>query len=293
MATIYVSTTGSDSNSGASGSPVKSITKAAGLAKAGDTVLVSGGVYNGNVSIYNSGTASAPITIKAADGAHVVIDGSQSASGSDLVTITGDYVTFQGFEVRNAKRGGISLWETHDTKILDNNVHDSVRVGIWAGGNVGNSYNNLIDGNEVWHNVLENSSRSMTGGGWAQGISLDKSDGSVISNNYVHGNYGEGVGAMFTKDAKITGNKVYDSFSVGIYLDNAQGAVVQSNTVAHTYDTDFYRGGKPATGIEIANESGDRQLPSSGLVVTNNVLGGVGDVHYSTYGANTGLVNST
>ncbi|MGO4525712.1 hypothetical protein AB4097_12700, partial [Microvirga sp. 2MCAF35] len=88
-------------------------------------------------------------------------------------------------------------------------------------------------------------------------------------------------------------NKVYDSFSVGIYLDNAQGAVVQSNTVAHTYDTDFYRSGKPATGIEIANESGDRQLPSSGLVITNNVLGGVGDVHYSTYGANTGLVNST
>ncbi|MGO4524746.1 DUF1565 domain-containing protein, partial [Microvirga sp. 2MCAF35] len=51
MATIYVSTTGSDTGSGASGSPVKSITKAAQLAKAGDTVLVAGGVYNGNVSI--------------------------------------------------------------------------------------------------------------------------------------------------------------------------------------------------------------------------------------------------
>ncbi|MGO4526445.1 DUF1565 domain-containing protein, partial [Microvirga sp. 2MCAF35] len=51
MTTIYVSTTGSDTGSGASGSPVKSITKAAQLAKAGDTVLVAGGVYNGNVSI--------------------------------------------------------------------------------------------------------------------------------------------------------------------------------------------------------------------------------------------------
>ncbi|WP_201837550.1 calcium-binding protein, partial [Microvirga zambiensis] len=29
------------------------------------------------------------------------------------------------------------------------------------------------------------------------------------------------------------------------------------------------------------------------LVITNNVLAGVGNVHYSTYGANTGLVNST
>src|SRR5690242_17494867 len=96
MTTFYVSTTGSDTNSGASGSPVKSITKAAQLANAGDTVLVSGGVYNGNVSINKSGTASAPITIKAAEGAHVIIDGSQTAGSSDLVTITGDYVTFQG-----------------------------------------------------------------------------------------------------------------------------------------------------------------------------------------------------
>ena len=56
---------------------------------------------------------------------------------------------------------------------------------------------------------------------------------------------------MFTKGAKITGNKVYDSYSIGIYLDNAQDAVVQYNTVSHSYDTAFYRSGKPATGIVI------------------------------------------
>jgi len=292
MATIYVATTGSDSNSGASGSPVKSITKAAQLANAGDTVLVAGGTYSGTVGIFKNGTASAPITFKPVDGAKVVIDGSQTASGTDLVTIGGDYVTFQGFEVANAKRAGISLWETHHTKVLGNNVHDSFRAGIWAGGSVGTSYDNVIDGNEVWRNVKENQSKSWSGG-WAQGISLDKSDNSVISNNNVYDNWGEGVGAMFTKGAKITGNVVYDSYSVGIYLDNAQDAVVQYNTVSHSNDTNFYRNGKPATGIEICNENGDRMLPSSGIVVTNNTLAGVGNVHYSTYGANTGLINST
>jgi Ca2+-binding RTX toxin-like protein len=119
------------------------------------------------------------------------------------------------------------------------------------------------------------------------------SDNSTISNNNVYDNWGEGVGAMFTKGAKITGNTVYDSYSVGVYLDNAQDAVVQYNTVSHSYDTNFYRSGKPAAGIQICNENGDRMLPSSGLVITNNVLAGVGDVHYSTYGANTGLINST
>jgi parallel beta-helix repeat protein len=292
MAILYVSTTGSDSNSGASGSPVKSINKAAQLAQAGDTVLVGAGTYNGTVSISKNGTASGQITFKPADGAHVVIDGSQTGAGTDLVTITGDYITFQGFEVANAKRTGIGLWGSHDSKVLDNNVHDSFRAGVYAGGSVGQSYNNVIDGNEVWRNVKENMSKTWSGG-WAQGISLDKSDNSVISNNNVYDNWGEGVGAMFTKGAKITGNKVYDSYSIGIYLDNAQDAAVQYNTVSHSYDTNFYRSGKPAIGIVIANENGDRMLPSSGIVITDNVLAGVGNLVYSSYGANTGLVNST
>ena len=210
MAILYVSTTGSDSNSGASGSPVKSINKAAQLAQAGDTVLVGAGTYNGTVSISKNGTASGQITFKPVDGAHVVIDGAGTPANTDLVVITGDYITFQGFEVTNAKRTGIGLWGSHDSKVLDNNVHDSFRAGVYAGGSVGQSYNNVIDGNEVWRNVKENMSRTWSGG-WAQGISLAQSDNSVISNNNVYDNWGEGVGAMFTKGAKITGNKVYDS----------------------------------------------------------------------------------
>ena len=293
MATIYVSTTGSDSGSGASGSPVKSITKAAQLAKAGDTVLVGAGTYKGTVSIATNGTASGQITFKPVDGAKVVIDGAGTPANTDLVVISGDYITFQGFEVVNATRTGIGLWGSHDSKVIGNNVHDSFRAGIYAGySSPGVSYNNVIDGNEVWRNVKENMSKTWSGG-WAQGISLAMSDNSTISNNNVYDNWGEGVGAMFTKGAKITGNTVYDSYSVGIYLDNAQDAVVQYNTVSHSYDTAFYRSGKPAAGIQICNENGDRMLPSSGIVITNNVLAGVGDVHYSTYGANTGLINST
>ena len=162
--------------------------------------------------------------------------------------------------------------------MIGNNVHDSFRAGIYDGySSAGGAYNNVIDGNEVWRNVKENMSKTWSGG-WAQGISLDKSDNSTISNNNVYDNWGEGVGAMFTKGAKITGNTVYDSYSVGIYLDNAQDAVVQYNTVSHSYDTAFYRSGKPAAGIQICNENGDRMLPSSGIVITNNVLAGVGNV---------------
>ena len=251
------------------------------------------GTYKGTVSIATNGTASGQITFKPVDGAKVVIDGAGTPANTDLVVISGDYITFQGFEVVNSTRTGIGLWGSHDSKVIGNNVHDSFRAGIYAGySSPGVSYNNVIDGNEVWRNVKENMSKTWSGG-WAQGISLAMSDNSTISNNNVYDNWGEGVGAMFTKGAKISGNTVYDSYSVGVYLDNAQDAVVQYNTVSHSYDTNFYRSGKPATGIQICNENGDRMLPSSGIVITNNVLAGVGDVHYSTYGANTGLINST
>jgi parallel beta-helix repeat protein/VCBS repeat-containing protein len=293
MTLLYVSTTGSDSNSGTSTSPVKSITRAAQLAQPGDTVMVHGGTYNSTVTISKSGTASAPITFKPVSGEHVIIDGSQTSSGSTLVTIDGDYVTFQGFEVRNAQKVGISLWTTHDSKVLNNDVHDSERAGIWAGGSTStDSYNNLIDGNKVWHNVQENSGGSSSGG-WAQAIGLYASDGTIIRNNTSYDNYGEGIGVQSTIGAKVTGNIVRDNYSMNIYLDNAQGAVAQNNTVYHTYDTEFYRDGKPAWGIRIANEYVDRPLPSKDIVVTNNILGGVGNVGYSTYGANTGLSNST
>ena len=106
----YVSTTGSDSGSGASGSPVKSITKAAQLAKAGDTVLVGAGTYKGTVSIATNGTASGQITFKPVDGAKVVIDGAGTPANTDLVVISGDYITVQGFEVVNSTRTGIGLW---------------------------------------------------------------------------------------------------------------------------------------------------------------------------------------
>ena len=219
----------------------------------------------------------------------MVIDGAGTPANTDLVVITGDYITFQGFEVANSERTGIGLWGSHNSKVIDNNVHDSFRAGIYAGASPGVSYNNVIDGNEVWRNVKENMSKtwSAAGPGHQPGQVRQQRDQQQQRLRQL----GEGVGAMFTKGAKITGNTVYDSYSVGIYLDNAQDAVVQYNTVSHSYDTNFYRSGKPATGIEICNENGDRMLPSSGLVITNNVLAGVGNLHYSSYGANTGLVS--
>src|SRR3954447_18153514 len=75
--TLYVATTGSDSNAGTLAAPLATIQKAVGLVAAGGTIAVRGGTYalSTNIQITRSGTSSAPITLTAYNGEKVVVDG--------------------------------------------------------------------------------------------------------------------------------------------------------------------------------------------------------------------------
>jgi hypothetical protein len=79
--TFYVSTSGSDNNTGSSSSPFRSIGKAANLAGPGDTVIIRAGTYRESISLKNNGTATAPITFKAEQAGTVFIDGADVLSG--------------------------------------------------------------------------------------------------------------------------------------------------------------------------------------------------------------------
>ncbi len=291
-ATLYVSTTGNDADPGTRSQPFRTISQAAQSAVPGTKIVVMGGTYKEVVQIPVGGSPGNPITIEPAPGEQVILDGSDSPSNTSLVQINASYINFRGFTVRNAKRSGIAAWGTHHVNITNNKVYGNTRAGIWMGhSEPGQSYDNLIARNEVWDNCQENRSRTW-GSGWPQAIGLHASDGSIIQGNRVYRNYCEGIGIQSTQGVKIIGNIVSDSFSVNVYLDNAPGTIVQSNRVYHTYDSNFYRYGKPARGIQIANEYTGIELPSSGITVRHNVLIGVGDVTYGTYQRGSGLIDS-
>ncbi|MCG7391572.1 right-handed parallel beta-helix repeat-containing protein [Microvirga sp. ACRRW] len=291
-ATIYVSTSGSDSNPGTISLPYRTISKAAQAATPGTRVIVQEGVYREIVRIPVSGAPRRLIAFQPAPGQQVIIDGSGSPPDTSLVQINANHVSFRGFTIRNSTRTGIAAWGTQHVSITDNKVHGSYRAGIWIGHTeAGQSSRNLIARNEIWDNCLENKSRTWSSG-WPQAIGLHASDVSVVRGNRVYRNYCEGIGAQSTKDVKIIGNNVSDSYSVNIYLDNAPGSVVQRNSVYHTYNANFYRYGRPARGIQIANEYTGIELPSSGITVSHNTLAGVGEVTYGNYQRASGLVNS-
>ena len=80
--TWYVSTAGSNANSGKLTSPFQTIQHAADMAHAGDTVDIMGGVYHETVTVHNSGSASAGrITFQPYNSQPVTIDGADPVSG--------------------------------------------------------------------------------------------------------------------------------------------------------------------------------------------------------------------
>jgi hypothetical protein len=85
-AVLHVATTGSDSWEGSPDRPLRTISRAAELAQAGDTVLVHEGVYREWVQPRRGGlSGSRRITYEAASGEHVVVKGSEQVTGWELV----------------------------------------------------------------------------------------------------------------------------------------------------------------------------------------------------------------
>jgi parallel beta-helix repeat protein len=84
-ATFYVATNGSDANSGTDPAhPFATIQAALNQANvAGDVVQVAGGTYRGqfNTHFVASGTSGAPITLQAAPGQTVIVDGAELITG--------------------------------------------------------------------------------------------------------------------------------------------------------------------------------------------------------------------
>lgn len=272
-ATYYVSTSGNDANNGAQSTPFATISHAAGIVQAGDTVYVRGGVYNGLVRISSKGTSAAHIAFRAYPGELPVIDGTGTAASTDLVVFSSaQYVDFSGFEVRNGTKIGICIYPGSFLTISGNNVHNNVRNGIWAGySTFGTTSDITITGNTVTNNVLENQNHTMSGG-WAQAVGTQNANRVTITNNKIYDNDGEGIAFVLSDGGVAKGNEVYDNYSVEIYLDNAQTTTVDGNLAYSTGNSRYYRGGYPASGIGTANESYSTTNPLNTLTIVNNIV---------------------
>jgi len=161
----YVSPTGNDNAAGTAVAPWRTIQHAASRLLPGHSAVVLSGSYLERVSITASGTAAAPITIRAASGADVKLLG---------FNISGSYWVIDGFDISNQSNNtdgyGIYVFgaASHDT-ISNNYIHELCHEGIFmepavsyiavinnriwraemAGAQV-DGVHDLIAGNQVW-----------------------------------------------------------------------------------------------------------------------------------------------
>lgn len=295
-ATYYVATNGSDGANGSQAAPFRTLTKAVGLLRAGDVVHVRGGVYKETVQITVKGTADSRIVIQSHPGEMAIFDGVGTGRNVNVITLyKSAYVDLSGFEVRNAGQIGICSWGSNNVRILNNKVHHSFRNGIYVGWDAfGVSYDNVVDGNTVYNNVLENANRAFPNGGWATGVSMNYTDRGRVTNNRIYENDGEGIVTILSKYTLIEGNELSDNFSVGVYVDNSRFVKVNANLIYSTGNSRYYRIGYPASGMATANEYYDHALPSSDNTFTNNiVINSRWGFFYGAYDAGGGLKNAT
>jgi chitodextrinase len=291
----YVSLSGNDANPGTLAAPLRTITQAAVVAQPGDTIHVRGGVYSERVKIFSKGTAAARITFKAYNNEKVTLDGATVPADKAIVTLnTTEYVDFSGFEVRNGPYIGILGWQARHTRILDNDVHGTVRGGIWVGADTtGLSSDITVSGNSVHNTVLENQYHNMGGGGWAGAVVVSVTDRATISGNRIWNNDGEGLISLRSNYHVVRANQIWDNFSVELYIDNSRYAIVDSNLVYNTGNPRYLRNGERAAGIAVANETNANMNPSSDNVFSNNIVVGTRwGFYYGNWESGGGLRNT-
>jgi uncharacterized protein YjdB len=128
---------GNDANPGTSGQPFRTLQQAANVVSPGDGVLVNDGVYTGGATVLGinrSGTATNWIVFRAVHRWGAIIDG-QNNSSSAGVSVSGNYIAVEGFEIRGMSRSGMDAYNgnelvaaSHDVRLARNHIHDIGRI---------------------------------------------------------------------------------------------------------------------------------------------------------------------
>lgn len=218
--TLYVnnmSTTCTDTGTGTQAAPYCSLQVAADAATAGDTVSVAGspgyyGTAYGNVTISNSGTASAPITF--------VGTGTTFASMGSL-TVNGSYVDVTGLYAYSATSSAIRVNGSNVTLDRDLASSDATAPTVALGAS--------LSGVTISRSLLNDYSGTevvQTGTG---------DTGVVITTNEIDAILGTGSGAAVSvsgaKNTEVTSNTFVLPCASGVGVTGSSGTSIENNVI--------------------------------------------------------------
>ena len=239
---LYVATTGSDSNSGTSAAPFKTISKAATAAKPGYLVHVADGTYRENVVTNTSGTASSYITFISDNkwGAKVVAPGTGTTAAWHN---KGDYVAIVGFDISGGGAVGINHSGSGDIA-NQNHVHNIPAAACdgYGGTGIGFDQYNIKIGGTADSNLVHDIGPLGTNCFRVQGV-YTSIPNVTISNNVIY---------------KVVGYAVTNGHC-------SYNVKVLNNTM-------FNNGGSAEGGGVVMTGNTNCTLASKGNVVANNIV---------------------
>lgn len=257
--TLYVSTTGSDSNDGTSIDQAwATIQKAMDEATPGSTVLIRGGIYSEKVEVNVSGMPNAPIVFKNYQNENPILDGNGLTNLDAMIGIFNQsHITIQGLEICNNVQidatGIIVSGNCDGISILENdihNIHFSANPGDIPSSNT-NSQPLIVYGTNgsdpVSNLLIEGNTIHDSRTGFSEGLAVNGNvDGFAVVNNVVHhisnigidiiGHEGEAPQNDQARNGLIAGNLVYQCKSpyataAGIYVDGGRDLIIERNKV--------------------------------------------------------------
>lgn len=279
MTTFYIAPSGNDNNAGTKAQPMASLQAVQWKTQPGDTVLLETGTYQLPYQFWQvSGTANAGIIISADTGATATLDGGNVANQLTPLCVYASYVTVENLNITNSPGAGLVFFAANNCTANNVTVSNSQGTGI----QVGNSQDqtmlqtqgDIIQFCTIYNNCLSNAPPVRgQNSSWGAGISIFGASNIVVKYNNVYQNFGEGIDLLQANLCWAYGNTARDNFSVNVYFCNATNSHVYNNFIDCTENPYYFRDGRGAVGIGLANE-GATNFNNNDTIDDNVVVGG-------------------
>ncbi len=268
----HVSPQGSDQAEGSADAPLLTVQRGCDLAAPGDTILVAKGTYTGGITFPTSGTAAAPITLKAMDGAVL------SAKGLKVENVVliqdRDFIKVIGFEITSLKArdgSGIRiLGSGQGIELRKNRIHeirgtDAMGITVYGTNPEVPVKDLVIAENEIF-DCDPAKSEALTLNGNIDGFQIISNSVHDVNNIGIDMIGGESGTVGVARNGVCSGNSVArcrskygDGYAAGIYVDGGKNIIVENNRVTQC-----------DLGIEIGAEN--KGTEASGIHVRGNLI---------------------
>lgn len=288
--TYFVAPNGSDSNPGTIDKPFNRLYTAGQKLLPCDTLYVRGGVYNQfSVWFDKSGTAKAPITIKAYQSEKPILNGTGLTIPRyyPFITLAGNYINLSGIEISN---GDVGVWMKGNNNIASNMViHDILGMGIRVSGDY-----NTAENNTIYRAAMSNYKGADPQWGYGIGSLLGyntsaTAKGMIIRGNTVHDVWGEGIHTFQSEGALVENNTAYDNWARNYYITATYNLIFRNNLA---YNTPNNYVGRQSEGLTFAEEHPLSQVSSNNVVINNMFYNANVNAYSWTLIAGTGLTNT-